>query len=141
MIIWTITRRKFTKNHIHVSFDYKALYIRLAVRFGGNWQRKTVDKVLSLIHGCRSTKGTVSLVCAQSREPLPPAEARRGLSSSRIAASGVLEQHASRALHHLGEEHWRPGAEATVVLVLVLVVLAVEITALKRNLFSFHRNT
>lgn len=68
----------------------------------------------------------------------------KAVSSPWRPVSGVLEQHATGTVHHLGNEHRRAGAESAIsLLILVLVVLAVEITALwnKHVFFFFHRRT
>lgn len=59
------------------------------------------------------------------------------MSSPWRPVSGVLEQHATGTVHHLGNEHRRAGAEPAIsLLILVLVVFAVEIAALwKKHVF------
>lgn len=67
------------------------------------------------------------------RDHVPWAEARQRstVSSPWRPVSGVLEQHATGTVHHLGNEHRRAGAEPAIsLLILVLVVFAVEIAAL-----------
>lgn len=94
-----------------------------------------------LIHAdfCRSIRKTVRLVCAQSH-------ALGGSTAKTVSpwrpVSGVLEQHATGTVHHLGNEHRRAGAEPSIsLLILVLVVFAVEIAALWKKHVFFHRAT
>lgn len=77
------------------------------------------------------------------RDHVPSAEARQRstVSSPWRPVSGVLEQHATGTVHHLGNEHRRAGAEPAIsLLILVLVVFAVEIAALRKKHVFFHRN-
>lgn len=74
---------------------------------------------------------------------VPSAEARQSSTVSSLwrPVSGVLEQHATGTVHHLGNEHRRAGAEPAIsLLILVLVVFAVEIAALWKKHVFFHRN-
>lgn len=95
---------------------------------------------LPLIHGLPIHQETVSLVCFVRNH----GSTAKAVSSPWRPVSGVLEQHATGTVHHLGNEHRRAGAESAIsLLILVLVVLAVEITALwnKHVFFFFHRRT
>lgn len=71
-------------------------------------------------------------LCAITWTFAPCGSVAKTVSSPWRLVSAALEQHASGTLHHLGNEHRRAGAESAVsLLVLVLVVLAVEVTALR----------
>lgn len=76
------------------------------------------------------------------RNHVPSAEARQRPCRPWRPVSGVLEQHATGTVHHLGNEHRRAGAEPSIsLLILVLVVFAVEIAALWKKHVFFHRAT